>query len=337
MIYRLLIFCTILGGVYASQFPLLERLETAQNGDFVVFESNKTITLLAIRSTNNHSVLLEEITAPSPKNRPASWAEWLQRNAPGHTSWSMVEVDLQEKEIVEAYSFSRASWFSGGPNDSFLATLLRLPLTPLPKEQWRRIGPAPLEGETDLRKVWTPPLVVEGKQIATGLFDAYETTWPEDNSELAGKGVQLYFDREKIIPLPCWMQIDTGHITASLRVIDSGHKLPPSPYRAIPRRIPAFIGAPVKTGGGNLRFTIKSPKYYKSFELFAVDITAQEKEIHLLEHSITQSGNELVHLDITADEIHHQLKPNHKYTWLLIPSTHSGSYSEFTKPYTWVP
>jgi hypothetical protein len=246
-----------------------------------------------------------------------------------------VEVDLQEKEIVEAYSFSRASWLSQ-PNDNFLATLLRLPLTPLPKERWRRIGPAPLEGEMDLRKVWTPPLVVEGKQVTTGLFDAYETTWPEDNSELSGKGIQLYFDREKIIPLPCWMQIDAGHITASLRVIDSGHKLPPSPYRAIPRRTPEFAGAPIKTGGG-LRFSIKSPKYYKSFELFAVDGTTQEKEIHLLEHSVTQNGHESLYLDVPAEELHHQLKPGHKYTWLLIPSTHSGSYSEFTKPYIWIP
>jgi hypothetical protein len=326
-----------LGTGFTSQFPLFERLERAKNGDFVVWEANKTITLLALRSSHEQTLILEEISAPSPKDKSICWAEWLKEGAPGHTSWTMMEINLKDKEILEAYSFSRASWISRSSKDNFLATLLHLPLTPMPREKMRRIGPPPPEGEMDLRKIWVPPLFLDGKQVKLALFDAYETVWPQDGSELAGLTIHLYFDRDVLSPLPCWIQIDTGQITATVRAIDSGHKLPPSFYRTLPRRAPEFMGSPSKTKNGGLRFSIKTPKYYKDFELFALDVTSQEKEIHLLKTSGTENMNELVNLDVEAEELSSILQPNHKYTWLIIPTTHSESYSELTKPYLWVP
>jgi len=337
MRYFLFFAYALLGVGHALSSPLLDHLGQAKNGDFVVLEANKTITLLVIRSANEHSLILEEISAPPLKNTPISWAEWMQKRAPGHTSWSMMEIALKDQEILEAYSFSRAAWISTAPKDSFLATLLHLQLTPLPKEKLRRIGSPPLEGELDLRTVWTPPLVVEGKQTKPVVFDAYETIWPEDGSELAGKAIHLYFDCEGHSPLPYWVQIDTGQITATLRAIDSGHGLPPSCYRALPKRVPEFLGAPIKTKNGGLRFTLKTPKYYKEFELFAIDTTTSEKQIHQLHHLVTPNRNESVTLEIDVEELNNQLQPNHTYTWLVIPTAHNASYSELTKPFLWLP
>jgi hypothetical protein len=194
-----------------------------------------------------------------------------------------------------------------------------------------------MDNDLDTRKIWTPPLFVEGKQIKPVSFHAYETVWPQDGSEMAGKTMHLYFDRETLSPFPYWIQVDTGQITATLRGVDSGHNLPASSYRTIPKRAPKFLGSPVKTHNGGLRFSIQTPKYYKEFELFAVDVTTEDKQIHSLGHIVTQHTNESVHLEIEADELKLQLQPNHTYTWLVIPTARGGSYSELTKPFTWIP
>ncbi len=95
-------------------------------------------------------------------------------------------------------------------------------------------------------------------------FDAYQTVWPADGSELSGQNVQIYFDREKLLPLPAWIQVETAHATAALRTIDAGSNLPVV-YRIIPRRVPEFVGTPLKTEN-SLKLCLKSQKYYKQFE-----------------------------------------------------------------------
>jgi hypothetical protein len=249
----------------------------------------------------------------------------------------MMEINLQEREIIEAYSFTKAAWISTSTKDNFLANLLNLSLALIPNENLRRIGPAPLDGEPDRRKIWTPPLFVDGKQIKPVSFHAYETVWPQDGSEMSGKTMHLYFDKETLSPFPYWIQVDAGQITASLRAVDSGHHLPSSTYRTLPKRAPKFLTVPLKTNSGGLRFALQTPKYYQEFELFAVDITTEDKQIHSLHHVVTQSTNETVHLEIEASELAFQLQPNHVYTWLVIPTARGGAYSELTKPFTWLP
>lgn len=336
MLCRFLFILIFFATSYASETTLLDRLSQGQSGDFIVVEANKTITLLALRSSNAHTLLLEEISAPSPKIAPRDWNDWLKKRAPGHTSWSMMEIDLTNKEVVEAYSFTRGTWITISSNQSFLAGLIHLPMKAMDRERLRRIGPPPMEGEADLRKIWTPPLFVEGKQIKPE-FEAFETTWPQDGSELAGKTMDLYFDQETRCCFPYWIQVDAGQITVTLRAIDSGHKLIPSFFRTLPKRSPEFLGTPVKTKNQGLRFSIKSPKYFKEFELFAIDVTTHDKEIHLLNHTISSAGNEVLHFDIAADELASRLKPNHTYTWLITPVDQTAIYCELHKPFLWNP
>ncbi|MGB7977677.1 MAG: hypothetical protein WCF19_00795, partial [Chlamydiales bacterium] len=44
-----------------------------------------------------------------------------------------------------------------------------------------------------------------------------------------------------------WIQVETAHATAALRTIDAGSNLPVV-YRTIPRRVPEFVGTPLKAG-----------------------------------------------------------------------------------------
>jgi hypothetical protein len=334
MIKWLLVICLFTTPLICGEYPLLKRLEKAKVGDFLVFEANKNITLLAIRSLTDQSLVLEEISAPSSKVKVGNWASWIQAKAPGHTSWSMIEIDLVNQRILECYSFDRTMWIPQSPKDSFLATLLHLKVTQVDTSNRRKIGPPPQEGEADHRKVWNPPLYIDGKRVENISSDAYTASWPKDGSELAGKDVCIYFDHEGKVALPCWIQIDTGQVTGSLRAIDSGHRLPTSAHRTMPRRIPEFIGAATKTKKG-LRLSIKSPKYYKQFELFAVDVTTKDKQIHLISHSLAEGQGDVLTLDIDSRELHQILTPNHKYTWLVVPKGYSASYSELPKPFVW--
>jgi hypothetical protein len=189
--------------------------------------------------------------------------------------------------------------------------------------------------EPDVRKVWTPPLIYEGQKLENARFDVFETLWPEDGTELSNKVVALYFDKEKRFPLPFWIQVETSHATAALRTIDSGKNLP-SIHRTIPRRVPEFVGLPLKTEKG-LRLSLKSPKYYREFELFAVDVTTREKQIYPITHSLIQGEEEWLTVEIDRDELQQTLQSDHRYTWLLVPLGHTESYTQSLKPFVWIP
>ncbi|HSX10728.1 MAG TPA: hypothetical protein VLF94_03305 [Chlamydiales bacterium] len=331
------VFCFVLFAslLFGNDFRLKERLEKAKNGDYIVAEAGKMITLLAVRSSTPNTLILEEISAPvnNLKKRPASWGEWVKAKAPGHTSWSMIEIDLQTGQVLECYSFSRSAWVQVSQNESLIATLLQLPMKAIAEDKRKRIGPPPLDGQSDFRKLWNPPLIFEGKKVEVGNFDVYETTWPKDGSELANQLVSLYFDKEKRFPLPFWVQVDTAHATAAMRTIDSGKNLP-SVHRSLPRRVPEFVGSPQKTENG-LRLSLKSPKYYRQFELFAIDVTTKEKQICPITHSLIQGDEELITIEIDREDLKETLEPDHRYTWLLVPVGHSESYTETRKPFLW--
>jgi hypothetical protein len=321
--------------LFGSDILLKERLTRAKSGDYIVAESNKMITVLIVRTLTPKSLILEEITAPAKhlKERPASWPEWVKAKAPGHSSWSMVEIDLGSGEIIECYSFSRASWVQLATSESLFATLIQLPLKSIQSGERRRIGPPPGSGESDFRQIWQPPLVFEGKTFPKAIFDAFETQWPQDNTDLAGKAVTLYFDSEIRFPLPYWIQVETSHAIGHFRAIDSGRNLH-SPYRTMPHRIPQFVGHTKKTPKG-LSLSLKSPKYFRTFELFAIDVTGREKQIYPVTHSLVDSEGDLLTIEIDEADLAQVLELNHRYTWLLVPAGHSESYTESTKPFTW--
>lgn len=325
------------GSEHLSTNQLKKRLIKAQKGDYIVTEANKMITVLSVRAKTASSIVFEEITVPvqQVKQRPTSWAAWVKNKAPGHSSWAMIEIDLSSDQLLECYSFSRSAWLKASNQESLLTTLLHLPLRQLKESERKKIGPAPVDGEVDRRQIWNPPLTVNGQKIEKVCFDAYEASWPHDNSELSGKTITLYFDENEGFPLPYWIQVDAALGGASLRVIDSGSHLP-SPYHKLPRRVPEFVGSPRSTEKG-LQISLKSPKYYKTFELFAIDITTKEKQIVPIHHFSLESKEEIVHLEIPHMELSETLQAGHRYTWLLVPTGFSEYYTESKKTFYWNP
>lgn len=332
---RSLITWAILAALPLLGSPLQDRINRASSGDYLVVEGGKLITVLSIRSVTSTSIVLEEVSIPSQnlKTRPSSWSEWIKAKAPGHTSWSMIELDRSTGDILECYSFTRSSWIQLSSQESLLATLISLSLEPVPFDQRRKIGPPPSDGEPDTRKIWNPPALFEGKKQEGVHFDVYETTWPKDNSPLSGNNVILYFDRDGKFPLPFWVQVETAHANIALRTIDTGKNFP-SPYRKFPKRIPQFVGEPQKSRNG-LKLSLKSPKYFRHFDLFAIDVTNRERQLSPIAHSLIEGNEEFLTLEIPEEELNQVLKVDHRYTWLVVPEGHSDSYTETTKPFTW--
>lgn len=314
---------------------LKERLKKAQKGDYIIAKANKMTVLLAIRFFNETTIILEEITAPDHqlKKQPDSWPEWIQKRAPGHTSWSMVEIDMKTGQVLECYSFSRGAWIQTSNKESLFASLLNLPLKKVEEKERRRVGPPPLEGEEDRRKIWEPNLIFEGKKINSPKFEVFEATWPQDETEISGKKVSMFFDQNFFFPLPFWIQVDSSHASAIFRVIDSGKKLP-SFYKSLPRRVPEFIGSPEKTKTG-LKLSLKSPKYYRSFDLFAIDVTKKEKQIFPINYSLTSKNEEILTLEIEQEHLLKTLEKDHQYKWLIVPTDHLEFYAETARPYLW--
>ncbi len=235
----LIIFFLCISVSYGKESPLClqEFLLKTQEGDYIVAESMKVFTLIRVRASDPKTIILEEISGPIknlPDRNKVSWEEWLKNRAPGHSSWSLIEISLEDGEILECYSFSRSAHIQLSQKESLLATLLTRPLRQVSLENRRRVGPPPMEGEADFRKVWNPPFIFEGEKVESSGFDVFETSWPEDGSEFGGRQVTFYFDHELKIPLPIWIEVESSHITGKLRVIDSGKNLP-SPLRKAPR------------------------------------------------------------------------------------------------------
>ncbi|MBI5274578.1 MAG: hypothetical protein HY860_05950 [Chlamydiales bacterium] len=204
-----------------------DRLASAKNGDFVVFQINQLITLIVIKKIEKERLYIEEICIPNTNHSIKDWKRWVEQKAPGHTSWISYQIDLTNKKINDAYSLTQKSKIALSAEDSFILKLFELSFDLIPDKNRRKIGPEPMDGSLDTRKIWTPLLVMEGKKISSPIIEATTATWPKDNSELSGKKIECYFFQEKdSFPLPFWIQItDDSEARFNIIGIDCGKNL----------------------------------------------------------------------------------------------------------------
>ncbi len=218
LILFLLFQATILFG-----FDLKEKLCQGQVGSYVITEHNKIYTLLHVHSKIGTTLAIEEISVPSAQAPKENWKDWVKGGAPGHTSWLMYHIDLEQAAITECYSFSHGGFLSLEPNQSFLTTLMQLKLVFLSENERIQKGPSQRAGTIQQEKPWSPPQFKDGKKVIAPQFDVYQGMWPSDQTELSGKQVTLYFDQANpTFPFPYWIQVRDGGMKFKMRVIDSG-------------------------------------------------------------------------------------------------------------------
>ncbi len=207
-----------------NALSLKDKLIKGEVGDYIVTEQNRLCSLIRLHTLTQNKLVIEEISFPEA-SLPKNIKEWLTTGAKGHTSWSLIEIDLLKTTVESCFSFTKNAWLVFSDNDSFIIKILDLPLFPILEQERRRIGPPISEGP-DTRKIWNPPLFFEGKKESSPQFIPLRLTYPKDGSPLSGKRIELFFNNRNNFPFPYWGQItDESDAALKFRVIDSGRNL----------------------------------------------------------------------------------------------------------------
>jgi hypothetical protein len=229
------IFFFLFSGYSLFSLTLQEKFNQGEEGSYIVTEQNKLVTLLHLHTKKEGRLLFEEVSIPAHLSKTIEWETWLQKGAPGATSWVLYEVDFEKGCVTECYSLTRKAWILTDEMNAFLIPLMSLDLTFLSEEERLQKGPTARPGSVDVRP-WGPLQVKKGKKIQNAEYDVYTAKWPHDSTDLSGKQIVLYFDKEeKAFPFPYWLQAREGAIKFKVRALDSGHGMI-SPVTDIPRR-----------------------------------------------------------------------------------------------------
>ena len=234
-----LLFSHCICGTSEGAMQLIERLRSAQTGDYIVTAIDNTYTALIIKEKSNEKMSIEEITIPlgriqNNQNTWMGWRKWVESGAPGNTSWVMYTVNSSTGQMTDYFSFTKNARCNVSSIDHFLSKLLTLKLKRLPKKDTKRVGPPPPKGSKDARRSWTPQMIYEGKVITDVNFEAWRTEWPQDGGELSGKVITVYVpndDNRYPSYFPYWLEIQGMIGKAKVRIIDSGRNLN-SPQKA---------------------------------------------------------------------------------------------------------
>lgn len=222
---RFLFFITLFFASSLTALSLKDKLVKGEVGDYIITEQNRLCSLIRIHTLTLEKLIIEEISFPEA-SRPKNIKEWLISGAKGHTSWSLIEINLSKTSVESCFSFTKNAWLVWSADDSFLLKILDIPFSPILDQERRRIGPPVAEG-LDTRKIWNPPLFFEGKKESSPQFSPFRLIYPKDGSLLSGKRIELFFNnRGDNFPFPYWGQItDESDAALKFRVIDSGRNL----------------------------------------------------------------------------------------------------------------
>ncbi len=296
----------------------LERFEKASPGDYIVTVQEGNYSLLLIRSLTEEQLLLEEISIPKQllDIKHVQWQQWLNKKAPGHTSWTLYEIHRRTGQLLECYSFSKKGWLYINDAEQFLSKLLFLPMEKVRGQERKRIGPPPADGESDHRPLWNPPVTIAGKKLGRPELNVFKTRWPKDDSILSLCSIELYFHEH---PFPYWLEIKSPHYSFKMRTIDSGHGLQSPIPGEMPHRSPQILGTSIKSKK-EWKLPILAPSYYQEFKLYARDITEHTLAAIPLQTNLSSPEGDVQHLLIPAAELKMKLLPSHRYRWILVPS-----------------
>lgn len=221
---------------------LVDRLQGAQEGDYIVTAIDNTYSLILIKEKSSHVVVVEEVTIPAgrlqnKKFQWFGWKKWLECGAPGHTSWVMYTIHCSSGKVDAFFSYTKNSWCDMTEANNFISKLMNLRLVRIPASEVKKVGPPPPEGSRDTRRIWAPKMVFEGNEIDDVSFIGWRTRWPSDTSELSGKSIAVYLPAdEKKYPsyFPYWLEIQGLFGKAKVRIIDSGRGIQ-SPRESPPK------------------------------------------------------------------------------------------------------
>lgn len=240
------LFCCVLVFLFSfvSAIPpsgqalsLKSELQLAVPGDYIVYLQNRLYTLFLVSGKNESTIQIQEITVPenqikfskkSGSSQKFSWRSLIQNANPKKYSWAVYEISLSTGKIISYYSATNQQWLDAAKTQNFLPTLLNLRFSFIPYEKRKKVGPPPLSGEQEKRKPWQPPLTIDGKTIKKAAFTAWMTSWPKDQSVLAGRVIYIYQaenNPDAIAYFPYWIEVPDSPGEDKIHAVDSGKGL----------------------------------------------------------------------------------------------------------------
>jgi hypothetical protein len=236
--------------------PIKNSFAKAQEGDYVVFEEGKHLFLFVIRQTSP-LLIIEEFAIPSDQKKSISdWKKWARNQEPPASSHLLYEMDVERNRITECFSLTKGAFLKTN-QESLFFKLFHVPFSKLKKNQRKKIGPPPMDGEMDLRSLWNPPVHYEAKTI-TPQYTVYSGRWPKDGSDFENATLEIYYAMQH--PFPFWLEISNHSLRKFIQAVDAGKNFPKT-YAFFPRRRPQLI----MQKGSMLKVHI--PHYYLPFKL----------------------------------------------------------------------
>lgn len=310
----------------AEELYLKNLMQTAEPGGYVITEQNKTFTFLHIHDKTTDALVIEEVTIPATSfaRHRIGWKEWFERGGPGHTSWTMSQINLQTGKLEETFSFTHQGWLDLSDSNPFLTTLFNLSFHRIPEDQRRRVGLAPGYGKPDHRPIWHPRLIVEGQLIPNIPFSVWKGRWPSDGSDLARKLIEIYLPYGEAHPnlprfpiyFPYWLEVEGKIGSAKVRIVDSGTGAS-SPKGKLPLRPFSLIGEGQFLKEG-LTFYLNAPSYYREFLILAEETTVFPSKTVSLPCEIFPYDKKTLTLQIPAEVLKAYLTPGETYRFLIM-------------------
>lgn len=224
---KFFVFILFLFSAPLSALQLVDRLQEAEEGDYIATAIDKAFSVLFIKEKIGEVITLEEVTIPIKRLKMGTsrqwkgWKQWVADEAPGHTSWMLYTLHAPTGALLNVYSYENARWYLPSDARNLFSKLLNLQIERLPKKDLRRTG-------RDKGRYWTPKMVYEGQIIEGVAFDAWQGFWPKDGGDLSGKKVLIYLPQEgNRYPtyFPYWLEVEGTMGKGKVRIIDSGRSL----------------------------------------------------------------------------------------------------------------
>jgi hypothetical protein len=325
----IILFFFLCSNIFAQNFSFKEKLLESKKGDFIVFEFNKFYCVLCVFDIQDNELILEEITISKDKfEKTTSFKNWLENGAKKNNSWTIYKINLEINKIIDAFSICKNSWIKLTTNESLITGLLDINLTKLSDAQRKKIGPFIVD-QIDKRPPWNPIKIVDSKKIINSKFDVYRSIWPNDSSEFATKLFDIYFSND--FSFPYFIEINNGNISYIIKAIDSGKNLK-SVIKYFPIKKAEITE--INKEKDCLLIKLSNAKYFKEFNLFAIDYSKKEKIIHSLEHEIINE-KDTIFLQINLNTLNKIFEKNHKYKFVITPKFHKDIFIESKELFIW--
>ncbi len=305
-----------LGSLYPSS--LKDIFLNAEVGDYSIYQNGNSVTLLSIHSKELPFITFEEITLPKEIYDNVKGVElnnWLQKKAPGSTSWTLMEIDTSNLNITSTYCLSRKAHLFLNKEDTLISSLLGLELKASPEAHLARTGPRPATRKDD-RPIWVPSMFVNGKKETPAVVDVYVATWGKDSSPLSERNIDLYILNN--FPFPYWIQIHGDYGSKKMVSLDSGHNLLSS-ITKIPRMPPKFI-SPLEKWNNDMEkfsFLVQGERTISNYTVYLLEVSKGKSKLVPIETTHQVIDTNVLKFDMLRSRLTEELTPGKKYRLYL--------------------